>query len=334
MAAGALGDFIKRRKPAWDALSGLILRTGTASGIRSLSRAELKTLGPLYRRTAADLAYARLRGADPALIQYLNDLVLRAHGLLYAERGPSASQLRQFILVGFPRLLRKRRVAILLATLLFVLGGVMGAVLTLANPNNGHIFLGERADDVDFYKNLATSLTDSERPRFSVMLMDNNIKVAILAFAVGILGAIPTLIILFTNGLPIGALAVLQHNAGYDVVLWSFLLPHGVPELSAIFIAGGAGMIIGQALVAPGELSRRDAIVLAGRDAVRLVFGAVMLLVIAGFTESFISPAPLPAWAKFTYAACGALALGAYVRSGKDKDGEDPHPPAPSPASG
>ena len=198
---------------------------------------------------------------------------------------------------------------------------MVGAGVTIANPNNGHIFLGERADDVDFYKNLSTSMTDEKRPVFSVMLMQNNIRVAILAFAVGILGAIPTLAILFQNGLPIGALAVLQHNAGYDVVLWSFLLPHGVPELSAIFIAGGAGMMIGHALVAPGELSRRDALVIAGRDAVRLLFGAAMLLIIAGFTESFISPTALPAWAKFTYATFAAIALGAYVRSGKEKEG-------------
>lgn len=321
MATGALGDFIKRRKPAWDALSSLILRTGSVSGVRTLSRAELKTLGPLYRRTAADLAYARLRDADPNLVQYLNDLVLRAHGLLYAERGPGASQLKQFILVGFPRLLRKRRVYILLATLLFVLGGVIGAGLTIANPNNGHIFLGERADDVDFYKNLPVALTDPDRPADAVMLMQNNIGVAVKAFAFGILGGLPTLLILFVNGLPIGALAVLQHNVGYDVILWSFLLPHGVPELSAIFISGGAGMLIGHALVAPGELSRRDALVIAGRDAVRLLFGTVMLLIIAGFTESFISPTALPPWAKFTYAALAAIALGAYVRSGKDKDG-------------
>ena len=320
MAAGALGDFIKRRKPAWDALSALILRTGTASGVRSLSRGELKTLGPLYRRTAADLAYARLRGADPTLVQYLNDLVLRAHGLLYAERGPGFTQLCQFIVTGFPRLLRKHRVYILLATLLFTLGGVVGAGVTIANPNNGHIFLGERADDVDFYKNLPKTLSDPERPTDAVMLMQNNIRVSILAFAVGVMGGIPTLVLLFYNGLPIGALAVLQHNVGYDVVLWSFLLPHGVPELSAIFIAGGAGMMIGHALVAPGELSHRDALVLAGRDAVRLLFGTVMLLIIAGFTESFISPTALPAWAKFTYAALAAVALGAYVRSGKEKD--------------
>ncbi|MBC8103449.1 MAG: stage II sporulation protein M [Cytophagales bacterium] len=320
MAIGAVGDFVRRRKPAWDTLSALILRTGTASGIRSLSHAELKMLGPLYRRTAADLAYARLRGADPSLVQYLNDLVLRAHGLLYAERGPGAASLWQFIKVGFPRMLRKRQGYILLAALLFFLGGLLGAGLTLANPNNGHLFLGERADDVDFYKNLPTEMQDPERPFFATSLMQNNIKVAILAFAVGVLGAVPTLAILFYNGLPIGALAVLQHRAGYDVILWSFLLPHGVPELSAIFIAGGAGMLIGHAFVAPGELSRRDALVVAGQDAVRLLFGTVMLLIIAGFIESFISPTALPAWAKFTFAAFGALALWAYVRSGKEND--------------
>jgi uncharacterized membrane protein SpoIIM required for sporulation len=98
-------------------------------------------------------------------------------------------------------------------------------------------------------------------------LMQNNIRVAILAFAVGILGGFPTLLLLFYNGLPIGTLAVQQHNAGYALPFWSFIVPHGVPELTAIFIAGGAGMVIGHALVAPGELSRKDALIVAGRDA-------------------------------------------------------------------
>ncbi len=315
-----LADWVSRRKPGWDKLSDILLRAGTR-GTRSLNREDLRVLGPLYRRAASDLAHARLRGGDAALIAYLNGLVTRAHGLLYAERGPGGNRLKQFILYGFPALLRRRAPYIFAAAFLFFIGGIIGAAMTQANPEVGRVFLGNRADDTDFYKNLPTELTDEQRPIFAATLMQNNTRVAILAFAVGILGGVPTLLLLFYNGLPIGSLAVLQHNAGYDVVLWSFLLPHGVPELSAIFIAGGAGMLIGHALVAPGELTRRDAIALAGRDAVRLLLGTVMLFVIAGFVESFVSPTAMPAPFKFAFAAISAVALWSYCRLGKNRDG-------------
>ena len=315
--SAAMSEFIGRRREGWEQLSRLLSKAGgSGRGVRALTRQELAQIGPLYRRAASDLAYVRLRGADFALIQYLNDLVMRAHGLLYSDRGPGRGRLWQFIRVGFPRLLRARAGYIWLAAGIFLLGGIIGAILTAANPSYGHIFLGARADDTDFYKNLPQMLQDGDRPADAAGLMANNIGVAVRAFAVGILGGFPTLLLLFENGLPIGSLAVLQHNVGYDVILWSFLLPHGVPELSAIFIAGGAGMMIGHALVAPGELSRKDALVRAGRDAVRLLFGTVMLFIIAGFTESFVSPTALPAPLKFAYAALMALALGAYTRSG------------------
>ncbi len=316
-----MADFVARRKPAWDQLSDILLRAGSG-GIRSLSRDDLKALGPLYRRAASDLAFARLRGADAGLITYLNGLVTRAHGLLYAERGPGGARLWRFITSGFPRLLRRRAIYVWLATLMFLLGGVLSAAMTVVKPEVGRIFLGERADDVDFYKDLPTRLTEEERPVTAAVLMQNNIRVAILAFAVGILGGFPTLLLLFYNGLPIGSLAVLQHQAGYDVVLWSFLLPHGVPELSAIFIAGGAGMLIGHALVAPGELSRRDAVAIAGRDAVRMLLGTVMLFIIAGFVEAFVSPSALAPAFKFAFAALMAVALTAYLRLGKNEEPE------------
>jgi uncharacterized membrane protein SpoIIM required for sporulation len=267
------------------------------------------------------LAHARLRGGDAALIAYLNGLVTRAHGLLYAERGPGSGRLKQFILYGFPALLRRRAPYVFAAAFLFFIGGVIGAAMTHVNPDVGRVFLGKRADEPTFYKDLATTLTDAERPADAAFLMQNNTRVAIIAFALGILGGVPTLLLLFYNGLPIGSLAVLQHNAGMDLYLWSFLLPHGVPELSAIFIAGGAGMLIGHALVAPGELSRRDAIALAGRDAVRMLLGTVMLFVIAGFVESFVSPTAMPAPFKFAFAAVSAIALWSYCRLGKNRDG-------------
>ena len=114
------------------------------------------------------------------------------------------------------------------------------------------------------------------------------------------------------------ALAVQQHNAGYDLILWSFLAPHGVPELTAIMIAGGAGMLIGHALVAPGELSRRDALTIAGRDAVRLLLGTVLLFIVAGFIESFISPTALPPAVKFFVAVLGVAGLWWWFGRGKE----------------
>ena len=326
--SAAMSDFITKRKPAWDDLTAILIKAGNASGIRRLSRTELKDLGPLYRRAAADLAYVRLRGGDANLVLYLNDLVTRAHGLLYAERGPGVMRLWGFITRGFPRLLRQRAVYILLAAALFFVGGVIGGAITAVNPERGRIFLGERADDTDFYKDLSKTQTPDQMPIMAATLMQNNIRVAVMAFAFGILGGVPTLYVLFANGLPIGALAVLQHRVGYDAILWSFILPHGVPELSAIFISGGAGMMIGHALVAPGELSRRDAITRAGHDAVRLLFGTVMLLIIAGFVEAFVSPSALPIPFKFAFAALMAAALTGYVRLGKKAEAAEAAVPA------
>lgn len=307
-------EFVTRRKPAWDRLSTLLARAGSG-GVRSLSRDDLQAIGPLYRRTAADLAYARLRGADANLVASLNDLVGRAHGLLYAERGPGFLRLWGFIAVGFPRLIRQRRAYILLATAVFFLGGILGAGLTAANPKMLRVFVGERADDPGFYKNL--DIQDPSKPIFSAMLMQNNIRVAFLAFAVGMLGGFPTLLLLFYNGLPIGALAVQQHRFGYDLPFWSFILPHGITELTAIFIAGGAGMLVGHALIAPGELSRRDALTVAGRDAARLILGTILLFVVAGLIEAFISPTRLPPIVKLPFAALTAIALWAYFRAGR-----------------
>ncbi len=321
-------EWVARRRLAWDQLTALVGRAG-GTGIRSLSRDELRALGPLYRRTAADLAYARLRTGDANLIFYLNDLVTRAHGLLYAERGPGLARLGQFLSVGFPRLLRARRVYVLLAAATFLVGGLLSAGITAANPEAIRIFIPDRVDEVDFYKNLPQTIGEEDRPEDSAKLMQNNIRVAIAAFAVGILGGFPTLLLLFMNGLPIGALAVQQHNAGYDLILWSFLAPHGVPELTAIMIAGGAGMMIGHALVAPGELSRRDALTVAGRDAVRLLLGTVVLFIVAGFLESFISPTSLPAGVKFFVAALGVVGLWWWFSRGKEAPAVAESIPAP-----
>jgi uncharacterized membrane protein SpoIIM required for sporulation len=311
-------DFVEKRKAGWQELSAILGRAGNKGDVRRLNREDLKAIGPLYRRAVSDLAYVRLRGADPSLIQYLNDLLTRAHGVVYAERGPGLSRFLRFVSTGFPRLLYKHLGMIALAFSLFVVGGILSAVLCLQNREHIGTFVPSILDHPDFYHNMAHTMTDAERPKEAAILMQNNIGVAIKAFGFGILAGFPTLFILFQNGLPIGALAVQQSDAGYGLDFWSFIAPHGVPELSAIFISGAAGMLIGFALIAPGERTRRDAIRLAGRDAIRLLFGTCLLLILAGFTEAFISPSALHPTLKFAYATLLAVGLFAYIRRGRD----------------
>lgn len=306
-------DFIAKRKPSWDALAAILARA--SGGVRRLPPGDLRAVGPLYRRAAADLAHARLRGGDPDLIAYLNDLVGRAHGLLYAERGPGWTRLWRFVSLGFPRLVQRRRVYVLLAAALFFGGGVVGAVVVALKPDTLRVFAPAQAEDPAYYAKVEENFVPEAIK--SAGYMTHNTQVAITAFAIGMLGGFPTLLVLFLNGLPIGALAVGQQNAGYAGAFWSFIFPHGFVELTAIFIAGGAGMMVGHALVAPGELSRADALAVAGRDAAKLLFGVALLLVIAGIIEGSLSPSSLPRPAKFGFGILTALGLWAYFGSGR-----------------
>ncbi len=327
-STAALSSWIETRKPGWDTLARILNTMGAGrNGIRSLPRSDLKSLGPLYRRTASDLAYARLRGADSALLLYLNGLVTRAHGTLYAEKNPGFSRLVSFIATGFPRLLRRRQLYVFAATFMVLFGACVAAVMVAVEPANIRVVVPAQFADNDSYyaereKNPAYNPPDEQKPPFAAQLMTNNIRVAILAFAAGTLGGFPTLFLLFYNGLPLGALAMQQHLAGRDTLFWSLILPHGVIELTAIIIGGAAGMVIGHALIAPGERTRKEALSAAGRDAVRLLLGTVPLFIAAGFIESFITPSALPKELKLVFAALTAIFLVAYFRAGYRHDNE------------
>jgi uncharacterized membrane protein SpoIIM required for sporulation len=155
-----------------------------------------------------------------------------------------------------------------------------------------------------------------EAAAFSGFLFTHNMQVAFFAFALGVTFGAGTMLILFYNGLPIGALAAQYHLAGKGLFFWAWILPHGVPELTSVFIAGGAGLVMGRALIAPGRLTRGAALVGASRRAVRLVLGVAPLLCTAGLIEGTISQlhAPvMPYAAKLVFAACVAAALAAYL---------------------
>ena len=143
--------------------------------------------------------------------------------------------------------------------------------------------------------------------------MTNNISVSFLAFALGMTFGLGTTYIMAFNGLLVGTLAALCHMNGLDVAFWSFVLPHGVIELTAIFIAGGGGLLLATALVAPGDLPLKDALIHRGREAGRLICGCVPLLVVAGIIEGFFSPAHIPAVFKFFLAGLLFILLLLYL---------------------
>jgi uncharacterized membrane protein SpoIIM required for sporulation len=151
------------------------------------------------------------------------------------------------------------------------------------------------------------------KPQASSRIMTNNISVTFLAFAFGMTFGLGTVYIMAFNGLLLGALAGLCHIHGLDAAFWSFVLPHGVIELTAIFIGGGAGFLLSTALLIPGDLTRKNALILRGRQAVPLTLGCVPLLIVAGVVEGFFSPVPLPVELKFLVAGILLALLLAYL---------------------
>jgi uncharacterized membrane protein SpoIIM required for sporulation len=145
------------------------------------------------------------------------------------------------------------------------------------------------------------------------LIMTNNIRVTIYTFAFGATFGVGTLFFLAFNGANIASVLALTYKAGFGNDLVTFMVGHGVIELSCIFIAGGAGLLIGSAMIMPGNLTRADALRTRGMEAVRLMMGVALLLVVAGTIEGFVSPARIDARIKYSIAAITGLAMYGYL---------------------
>jgi uncharacterized membrane protein SpoIIM required for sporulation len=313
--------FINKKRVSWERLSLIVERTKQI-GLRGLSQEELPALGSLYRRAASDRAYARAQGANPNLILYLNELVGNAHGVIYEEKTGGWARVGRFLASGLPAVLRRRMPFIIAAIVISFLGGALAYLLVRQNQNHLDLFLpAQFKSSFHAWKHGFSDHGDisvGQGVAFSSMLMTNNTQVGIITFATGITLLLPCYL-LFTNGATLGALVAVVQPTGYLTSMWAGILPHGVCELSAIFICGGAGLAIGWSWVAPGLHSRKDALVLAGQDAVRMMVGTVPLFIIAGLIEGNISHSSLPHWVKFTLAGLQFAALIFYIYGSRQR---------------
>jgi uncharacterized membrane protein SpoIIM required for sporulation len=305
-------QWIEKRKPYWNQLEKLLQQCGQ-SGLQSLSRADLRALSLLYRQIAADLAAVREDSSSVEFTRYLNQLLARAHGIIYASRRTGFKSILTFFLQSYPQIFRENIKLCATALGVFLLGGVIGMLLALRSSDFQTTLLGPSMMETIERREMWTHSIIAIKPFASSRIMTNNISVSFTAFAAGISGGVVTFCLLFFNGMLLGVIGTACGIAGMSLKLWSFVAPHGVLELPAIFIAGGAGLRIAQGLLFPGVLPRRESLVRAGRRGVSLVVGVVPILVIAGLIEAFVSPTNLSIPLKFTLAAGLFVLLLSYL---------------------
>lgn len=318
-----IDKFIDERKNVWQRLEELLQLLDRMT-LRKLHREEVKELGRIYRRTASDLAIARAESRDPRLVNYLNSLVIRAHGRIYRADAQGGRRIRNFFSRDFPVTFRRTWRYTAVAFAVFWIFGAIAFLGTRADPD-----FSEFAGISPYFREVVINHRTHWWERLneanqigSTAIFTNNIRVTFLAFALGAVFGLGTLYVLAFNGASFGAILALTYHAGFgNDLLLGFVISHGVIELTCIFIAGGAGLLIGTALLMPGNLSRADALKSRGLDAVRLIIGCIPLLVIAGIIEGFISPQPIPSAIKIGIGVITGITLYSYLfLAGREDD--------------
>jgi uncharacterized membrane protein SpoIIM required for sporulation len=311
--------FIKTHRSTWDRFNQ-ILDQIASKGPSGLSQEDLQALGPLFRRVTAHLAYARTNYPDHEMIGFLNGLVVKAHGQIYKHENLGLRPLWEFARRGWPRLIREQWRPIAIATLAMIVGILIGFCLHYLQPSLDGLIIPDdmkRTISQDLgHGQVGIHLSLGERPMISALIMTNNIKVGLLSFALGFTWGLATMLLLLYNGLLLGVLGAIYTSQGFALDFWSLILPHGVIELLAICICGGAGIVLARALVQPGDCTRRDALVVQGAIAMKMVLGTIPMFIVAALIEGFVTPTSLPDLAKLGVSACTLAAFCLYIWSG------------------
>jgi len=315
--------FVTRKRDSWEAFRTLAARAERI-GLKQLGAAEIPGFAARYREVAADLARARTYGVDPRVLEYLERVVSAGHNAVYGRHIGHRVHMDRLVLRELPAAVVAARAYVVTALLMFAVPAMTGYVLIRERPAIAEQVLTDemlararagaehRAQGVGYAQQPSMYL-----PVIATGIITNNVQVAFLGFAFGITAGIGTVLLLVFNGLYFGAVLGLFANYGLAGWLLTFVAGHGVLELSAIFIAGGAGLLVARALLAPGDLTRRDALVLAGRQAVRLVGASVLLLGLAGTIEGLLSASDAPAPFKFATSGATVVLLILYLASGR-----------------
>ena len=257
----------------------------------------------LYRQVAADLSVLRQDSTARTYAVHVNQLLARAHHIIYSGRKTNLKTLFLFLRDEYP-LVFQRQIGYVLASLaVSVVFGVLGAVLTTARPEFMRHFVGPEMIATMERHQMWTESIVGIAPKATSAIMTNNLSVSFATFAGGIVFGLGTFWSLFQNGMLLGVVGAACHQYGMSLLLWSFVAAHGSLELPSIIIAGGAGFRLGHAMLFPGALRWKDSVAQGGIEATRLVAGIIPMLFVAGCLEGFFSPSHAPIPLKFAIGA-------------------------------
>jgi len=312
-------QFRREREGTWHELETLV-GAAESKGLASLSADQLARLPHLYRATLSSLSVARTISLDRALAVYLESLVGRAYFVVYGTRQRVRKAVAGFLFGTFPETVRRARWHILVATVIVIAGALAAYRLTSQDSDLYYSFVGDMAGGrtpASSTEELRAGLYDTQSfgealGTFAAQLFNNNARVGILAFALGFVAGIPTLVLLFYNGLVLGAFVALYTSRGLGVDVWGWLLPHGITELGAVFLCGGAGFKLAYALVFPGARPRLDNLRIHGREAAVIVAGAICMLFIAGLIEGIMRQTISDLYVRYAFASLTLVGWGWY----------------------
>jgi uncharacterized membrane protein SpoIIM required for sporulation len=307
--------FIAHHQAGWQRLDELVRLAGRDA--RRLDADHLDELVRLHLRTASHLSTTRTHLQDPQLAGYLSELVARSTAVVHGTRPRTWATVWRGLTESFPAAVWHTRRATAVATATFLVGAALVAVWLAVTPAAVQAAMPDDAREAFLTEDFAAYYSSEPAGTFAARVFTNNAAVGALAFGAGIAFAVPTLVILLLNGVNVGVAAGLFHAAGDPGTFYGLILPHGLLELTAVFVAGGAGLQLGWAAIAPGERRRRDAVAEEGRRSVVIVLGLVVVFAVAGVLEAFVTPAPWPTWARVgTGAAVWVAISGAVLHAG------------------
>jgi uncharacterized membrane protein SpoIIM required for sporulation len=310
----SLDTFLGQRRPSWQRLEALLEQVEN-SGLRSLDDSQAVEFARLYRRTASDLNQAQTFLSGEATVRYLNGLVARCYLMIHSRERVNVRGFLRTLVLGYPAVFRSCAKPLLAATAIFLAGTVFGFLASWFEPGLARELL---LPDMALIQPGQEGILPSTGGLVggSMQYFTNNTRVTLIAFALGITWGIGTTLALWFNGLMTGALAAIFVEAGDVIGFATGILPHGVLEIPAVLIGGGAGFVLAQALIRARPWPRLQELAHAGRRALWLVSGCIPLLAAAAALEAGVARAPtwfLDSGAKLAVAALFAMLFAGYL---------------------